>query len=83
MSSVSFVQEPLVYVNGSPYCLRKEGLSLRNIKVRSVSSFSPRSCCCSVEADPRSFFAYSSDRITLASLLLVLKRSNFGSRRMS
>lgn len=26
-------EEPLVYVNGRPFCLRQEGLSLRNMKV--------------------------------------------------
>jgi hypothetical protein len=25
-------QEPLVYINGSPYCLRRESFSLRNMK---------------------------------------------------
>ena len=26
-------EEPIVYVNGNPYCLRVENLSLRNMKV--------------------------------------------------
>ncbi len=26
-------EEPIVYINGSPYCLRRENFSLRNMKV--------------------------------------------------
>lgn len=29
---ITIREEPLVYVNGEPYCLRREGFSLRNMK---------------------------------------------------
>ena len=29
---VTLREEPIVYVNGAPYCLRREGFSLRNMK---------------------------------------------------
>lgn len=31
---VTLREEPLVYVNGAPFCLRRESFSLRNMKVR-------------------------------------------------
>jgi hypothetical protein len=37
-------EEPLTYVNGKPYCLRKEGLSLRNMKVRLLARAKVSSC---------------------------------------
>ena len=35
---ITLREEPIVYVNGSPYCLRREGSSLRNMKGISVVS---------------------------------------------
>lgn len=29
---ITLREEPVVYINGSPYCLRREGFSLRNMK---------------------------------------------------
>jgi hypothetical protein len=29
---ITLREEPIVYVNGEPYCLRREGFSLRNMK---------------------------------------------------
>lgn len=29
---ITLREEPIVYVNGAPYCLRREGFSLRNMK---------------------------------------------------
>lgn len=29
---ITLREEPVVYVNGAPYCLRREGYSLRNMK---------------------------------------------------
>lgn len=40
---INLREEPLTYVNGKPYCLRKEGLSLRNMKVRLGSRLQPAS----------------------------------------
>jgi hypothetical protein len=33
---ITLREEPLVYVNGAPYCLRREAFSLRNMKGRFV-----------------------------------------------
>jgi hypothetical protein len=32
ISWITLREEPIVYVNGAPYCLRREGFSLRNMK---------------------------------------------------
>ena len=29
---ITLREEPIVYINGAPYCLRREGSSLRNMK---------------------------------------------------
>lgn len=29
---ITLREEPIVYINGAPYCLRREGFSLRNMK---------------------------------------------------
>lgn len=29
---ITLREEPVVYINGTPYCLRREGFSLRNMK---------------------------------------------------
>jgi hypothetical protein len=29
---ITLREEPIVYINGAPYCLRREGYSLRNMK---------------------------------------------------
>ena len=29
---ITLREEPVVYINGSPFCLRREGFSLRNMK---------------------------------------------------
>lgn len=29
---ITLREEPVVYINGAPYCLRREGFSLRNMK---------------------------------------------------
>lgn len=29
---INLREEPVVYINGAPYCLRREGFSLRNMK---------------------------------------------------
>jgi hypothetical protein len=33
---ITLREEPVVYINGAPYCLRREGFSLRNMKGWSV-----------------------------------------------
>ena len=33
---ITLREEPIVYVNGFPYCLRREGFSLRNMKGMSL-----------------------------------------------
>lgn len=33
----AYLQEPLVYINGTPYCLRRENFSLRNMKVCNIT----------------------------------------------
>lgn len=35
---ITLREEPVVYINGSPYCLRREGFSLRNMKGRRSSA---------------------------------------------
>jgi hypothetical protein len=32
---ITLREEPVVYINGAPYCLRREGFSLRNMKGKS------------------------------------------------
>lgn len=36
---ITLREEPIIYVNGAPYCLRREGFSLRNMKGRWYSRF--------------------------------------------
>jgi len=38
---ITLREEPIVYINGAPYCLRKEGSSLRNMKGHSNGNASP------------------------------------------
>src|ERR1700731_4541928 len=40
---ITLREEPIVYINGAPYCLRRETFSLRNMKGLSFS-FHPMSC---------------------------------------
>jgi len=35
---INLREEPLVYINGAPYCLRRESLSLRNMKASQTHS---------------------------------------------
>ncbi|KAF8917222.1 inositol hexakisphosphate-domain-containing protein [Mucidula mucida] len=37
---ITIREEPIVYVNGAPYCLRREGFSLRNMKVKDYGGIS-------------------------------------------
>jgi Inositol hexakisphosphate len=36
---INLREEPVVYINGAPYCLRREGYSLRNMKGKVQLSF--------------------------------------------
>jgi len=37
---INLREEPVVYINGAPYCLRREGFSLRNMKGELQLAFS-------------------------------------------
>lgn len=39
---ITLREEPIVYINGAPYCLQREGFSLRNMKGWSIVTLSVR-----------------------------------------
>lgn len=39
---ITLREEPVVYINGAPYCLRREGFSLRNMKGTSCCNYQRR-----------------------------------------